>query len=217
MNRKTRVRTIKELLVRKKEFLLICKILDNLKINYFLQTGILLGAIRDNDFIKWDWDIEISVFAEEFYPYIDIIAKKLKKNNFNIIKIIKDKKKAKIDFYGKYPIDVTGYTIFAWNYSRRNDFFWRNEFKVPSEFLKKLSTINFLGRQFKCPNNPQEYLKYAYGNWRKPLKTSNKALYFSKKFRNNNKYLFISITQIIKKILYFFFKRIMLFYNQFFK
>ena len=133
MNKKTRVRTIKELFVRKKKFLLICKILDNLKINYFLQTGILLGAIRDNDF------------------------------------------------------------------------FWRNEFKVPSEFLKKLSTINFLGRQFKCPNNPQEYLKYAYGNWRKPLKTSNKALYFSKKFRNNNKYLFISITQIIKKILYFFF------------
>ena len=79
MNRKTRVRTIQELLVRKKEFLLICKILDNLKINYFLQTGILLGAIRDNDFIKWDWDIEISVFAEEFYPYIDIIAKKIKK------------------------------------------------------------------------------------------------------------------------------------------
>ena len=62
MDSKVRDRSKEELSIRKKEFLKISEILDKLKVNYFLQTGILLGAIRDNDLIKWDWDIEISVF-----------------------------------------------------------------------------------------------------------------------------------------------------------
>ena len=47
-------RTEEELLVRKKEFLKICEILDYHKINFFLTSGVLLGAIRDNSFIKWN-------------------------------------------------------------------------------------------------------------------------------------------------------------------
>ncbi len=89
---KVRIRTKQELDVRKKEFLLICDVLDKLKINYFLQTGILLGAIRDNSLIKWDWDIEISVFGEEFTTRIDLVADELKKNNFTIKNINKKKK-----------------------------------------------------------------------------------------------------------------------------
>ena len=78
MDLKVRDRTKEELSVRKSEFLKICDVLDNLNINYFLQTGILLGAIRDNDLIKWDWDIEISVFSNEFISKIDSVAKELK-------------------------------------------------------------------------------------------------------------------------------------------
>ena len=55
MDPKVRDRTKKELLIRKKEFLKIADILDILKINYFISSGILLGAIRENNFIKWDW------------------------------------------------------------------------------------------------------------------------------------------------------------------
>ena len=86
MDSKVRDRTEKELFTRKNEFLKICDILDNLKINYFLQTGILLGAIRDNDLIKWDWDIEISVFSKEFFPLVDLVANNLEKNGFKILK-----------------------------------------------------------------------------------------------------------------------------------
>ena len=78
-NDKIRIRTPEELEVRKKEFLTICDVLEELKIKYFLQTGILLGAVRDNDFIKWDWDIEISVFSKDFLPRIhlqQIVSKK---------------------------------------------------------------------------------------------------------------------------------------------
>ena len=55
MDLKVRNRTEEELLVRKKEFLKICDILDYHEINFFVTSGVLLGAIRDNSFIKWDW------------------------------------------------------------------------------------------------------------------------------------------------------------------
>ena len=74
MDPKVRVRTNNELLTRRKEFLMICDILDVLKINYFLTSGVLLGAVRDNDFIKWDWDVEISVFDNELLPKINLIS-----------------------------------------------------------------------------------------------------------------------------------------------
>ena len=97
---KVRDRTSQELSVRKYEFLKICKILDDLKIEYFLQTGILLGAVRNQDFIPWDWDIEISVFSEKFVPHIDDVVNILKKNDFKIKNIVRKTKDVKIDFIG---------------------------------------------------------------------------------------------------------------------
>ena len=72
---KVRIRTNKELEIRKDEFIKICNLFNKLNIRYFLQTGILLGAIRNNDLIKWDWDIEISVFSDEVVEKIDLLIK----------------------------------------------------------------------------------------------------------------------------------------------
>ena len=96
---KIRIRSEKELSIRKKEFLKICDILDKLNVNYFLQTGILLGALRDNSLIKWDWDIEISVFGEEFINVIDEVAKELSKNDFIINNINKKKMTQKLTLW----------------------------------------------------------------------------------------------------------------------
>ena len=197
-----RDRTPKELLTRKNEFLKICKILDDLKVNYFLQTGILLGAIRDKDLIPWDWDIEISVFSDGFDKKIDAVSKRLIKNRFRIKKIIRKKKELKIDFIGKYPQNVTGYTIFAWNYSKIRDCYWRKNFIVSAKYLNKYSQIKFFGRKFNCPYNPEEYLTYAYGNWRKPLRTKNKEVYFTKNFLDKKRLLFNNIKINLKKFLY---------------
>jgi len=202
MDSKVRDRTEKELFTRKNEFLKICDILDNLKINYFLQTGILLGAIRDNDLIKWDWDIEISVFSKEFFPLVDLVANNLEKNGFKILKKNKKMDDSKIDFIGEYPKEVTGYTIFSWNYSEINNSYWRRGLSVPSKFLKNLSTIKFFGRHFKCPNNPEEYLEFAYGNWKIPLRTSDKEMYMTKNFRNKIKYLISNLKTDFLRIIY---------------
>ena len=69
-NLKTRVRTDEELKERKINFLKIVNILEK-KINFFIQGGVLLGARRENNFIKWDWDIEISLFAEDLQKILN--------------------------------------------------------------------------------------------------------------------------------------------------
>jgi len=200
MDPKVRDRTNDELLVRKKEFLKICDILDILKINYFLTSGILLGAVRDNDFIKWDWDIEISVFANEFIPKIDLISNKLQKSNFKIEKIIRNKDNSKIDFIGFYPKKVTAFTIYSFKYSKVRDVYWRKELTIPSKYLKKFSNLNFLGRQFNCPFYINEYLTFVYGNWKIPLRTSNKKVYLTKNYKKKTLFFTIYIEKFLMKI-----------------
>jgi len=200
MNLKVRDRTNEELLVRKKEFLKICDILDSLKINFFLNSGILLGAVRDNDFIKWDWDIEISVFSNEFLKNIDLISENLGKSGFEIVRIIRNENNSKIDFIGIYPANVTNYTIYAWQYSKLRKVFWRKELSIPSKFLKKLSTFEFLGRKFNCPNYLEEYLSFVYGNWKKPIRTANKKVYLTKFYKKETLYHIILIEKIFNTI-----------------
>lgn len=198
MNLKVRDRTSEELLTRKEEFLKICDILDELNINYFLQTGILLGAIREKNFIKWDWGVDISVFFDELLNNIDSIASSLEGAGFKILRIEKKEKNCKIYFIGKYPIDVTAFTIFGWSYSRIKDVYWRSNYTVPSKFLNNFSSIELFGRKFKCPNNPEEYLTYAYGDWKVPLRSSDKSLYNNKYYKTS---FLINFKNKIKKFL----------------
>ena len=54
MSDKIRIRNNEELIDRKKGFIEIIEILNNLKIFFFIQGGVLLGAVRNKDFIRWD-------------------------------------------------------------------------------------------------------------------------------------------------------------------
>ena len=202
IDQKVRVRSEYELKVRKKEFLLICSILDELDVNYFLQAGILLGAIRDNDLIKWDWDIEISVYGNEFNKKFDLVIKHLKKNNFKILNINKKKNDTKIDFVGELDQSVTGYTIWSWYHSKIRKVYWRRDLRVPEKYLKNLSTVQFMGREFKCPSNPREYLKHVYGDWQIPLRTSNKNIYLTHEFKDKKISLFLNTVENLKRAIY---------------
>ena len=63
---KIRIRTEEELESRQKCFLEIVNILEKNNIHFFIQAGVVLGARRDGNFIKWDWDVEIGIFEKEF-------------------------------------------------------------------------------------------------------------------------------------------------------
>ena len=113
-DKKVRIRTKNELAIRKSEFLKICQILDKLNIRYFLNTGILLGAIRDGDFIPWDWDVELSVFSLEVFEKMSPLIYEIKTAGFEILRDDRELSKLKIDFKGILPTETTKYCINGW-------------------------------------------------------------------------------------------------------
>jgi lipopolysaccharide cholinephosphotransferase len=208
LDHKSRLRTSEELSLRKKEFLKICDILDKLKIRYYLQTGILLGAIRHNNFIPWDWDVEFSVFSIDLKPKLFKLKSKLQKSNFNIIQIDQELKSIKIDFHGKLPSQTTSYTIYGWNHDKKKKILWRKKFKVPDHFILNMKKIELFKKYHYAPYPPEKYLEFQYGNWKKPLQTSNKYVYMRKEYSGKNKIydLFDFFLNSVKKLILIFTK-----------
>jgi len=202
LDKKVRIRTKEELQVRKIEFLKICNLLDKLNIRYFLQTGILLGAIRHKGFIPWDWDVELSVFADEVEPKMDQLLSEIKNEGFKIEKYYIELSRLKIDFVGKFSKDTTAYTIQAWCHNKKDKVFWRNKFRVPDHLFNKMSKIRLFEKDHFAPDPPEDYLTHQYGDWKKPLRTSDKSIYLTKKFSGISSIeIFIKrIINLIKKI-----------------
>ena len=58
---------------------MIKQILDDIKVINYLSSGTLLGAVRDKDFIKWDWDVQMYLLMENAFPLRYEITKSLKR------------------------------------------------------------------------------------------------------------------------------------------
>ena len=190
-----KIRTQEELEIRQHEFLKICEILNKLEIRYFLQGGILLGAIRHNGFIPWDWDVEVSVYSDEVTAKMDLLLSEITASGFSIIKYNKEPSTFKVDFTGELPGEVTFFTIFGWNHDATKGVFWRKKLKIPEHFIDNLTKIELFGKHHFAPYPPEEYLTYQYGDWKKPLQTTNKNQYLTKEFSGKN-----VVRDFVKKI-----------------
>jgi len=180
-NNKIRIRTKQELESRKEKFLEICKILDDLKIFYFIQGGTLLGARREKRFIEWDWDVEISLYDYDFIKNFDDIIKSLRLNKFYIAKSDKYLTQ-KIDCYKEYSQEVSTFTLLSWSYSKKNKNYYRLKINIPEHFLNKYEEIFFYEKNFFAPYPIDDYLSYQYGDWKTRRRSSNKEKYMSKEF-----------------------------------
>ena len=201
-NSKVRVRTKLELVERKKNFLKITDILKKKKIIFFLQGGVLLGARREKNFIKWDWDIEISLFSDDLIKNFEILVKELRKCGYKIINQNQTNYTPKIAFMKKND-KSTFYSFIGWKYNSFNKSYTRKKFKIPEHFLKKFTKIKFLNKDFNCPSPIDEYLKHHYGNWKTPLISDNKKEYLNSRFytRSDDVFYYInSLLTYLKKI-----------------
>ena len=70
---------------------LIDKICKKHKIRYYADFGTLLGAVRENNFIAWDDDIDIMMLREDFERFIKVVGKSLPKElKFMAVEINRD-------------------------------------------------------------------------------------------------------------------------------
>jgi hypothetical protein len=181
-------------------FLAATRILAANKINYWICNGTLLGIIRDSKLIPWDEDIDIAIYGTEER---DKIIQIFSASNFNLIDdgnssdyitFLYQNVKVDINFFihrgsflsslwkvtknegtifqfirimSKFRIKIPKYKIF-----------WKLEgYKVPSDFIFPLSTMNYGADIVSVPNSPRDTLEFTYGpdwnipkpnyNWRK--------------------------------------------------
>ncbi|MCC7500673.1 LicD family protein [Candidatus Nomurabacteria bacterium] len=182
---KIRTRTPEELEYRRKAFFEMCDVLDKANIPCFLWGGVLLGAMREKDFIEWDWDIEIGVFADGVKGRAQELAALFSAGGFEVFRVDDNYENFKIDMAKYMPAEVSSFTVCSWY--KEDDMWVRSLWKIPAPFLDTLGEIEFLGRTFKCPSNPEKFLEYQYGDWRTPKRTADQREYLSAAFFRTDK------------------------------
>lgn len=142
--------------------------LNSHDIEFFLISGTLLGAIRNNALLKNDYDIDIGVDVSiDFTLLIKALYSSQKfinlENNFqNLFISFKHLNGVKIDIFVHYKINN--------KYRHRSRYVaWDN-----SQF--KLIEKNFLGKTFLICSNPELYLEENYGDWKVPVQNYNTYL-----------------------------------------
>lgn len=211
IDKKVRLRSDAELKIQNDGLVNIKKILDEIKVTNYLSAGTLLGAVRDKDFIRWDWDVQMYLLMENAFPLRYKISENLSSNGFSIDKFYDSNDSL------KWSIGKEGaiFELTAWSLDGK----WRHRRKkslrVPAYLFNGNYVINFKGIDYRTLNPPEEYLEFCYGNWKIPMRTSNKSLYMtSGHWRNNtifnktilffknklkNLYIYLNKLIIIKK------------------
>jgi len=143
------------------------KTLDELKIEYVLDCGTLLFAIRENR--SDPNDVDVSIFERDKHKLISGLETFIK-NGFRFNNLFFHPKLGLIamsllwkdwgvDIFVRY--EKNDYSYFVALYD--NDFIVAGH---PKKFFKKLDTFEFDGMSHKVPHNPEDYLTAYYGDWR---------------------------------------------------
>ncbi len=146
----------------------IKQILDGLGITFFLRKGTCLGAVRDNELIPWDDDLDIGSligYKGLTEKSVGQVVTALKDNGYLI----------KVDHLS-YAISVV-----ALKSSIRTDWMvhrvigdstihWPGV-HIPAGLFTNTKEIDFIGQKFQVPNPAEEYLRFMYGaEWKVPKK-----------------------------------------------
>ena len=152
--------------IAKQNLLDFKSILDQNKIKFLIMHGTLLGAIREQDFIKHDIDINTCTCDEEklvkVIPLLDKIGLKLCRYEPTLIySFIRDGV-----YIDVYIVNILQGLISPFYVRYLNHI-------IPRKFFRNIKKISFLGEKFQIPNHSIQLLEFWYGkNWRTPIDNS---------------------------------------------
>ncbi|MBE6498984.1 MAG: LicD family protein [Methanobrevibacter thaueri] len=161
----------------------LMKFFDNVckkyNVEYWLAYGTLLGAVRHNDFVPWDDDLDVGMMRKDYMKIVEAIQDEVEKNNLKNItcsyKIDKRDKKSKrwfqISYYlPDYDRKVIGIDIFPMDYingepapdfeekyyeSRKNYYKRRDKTDDMDEVIGKMN------EELNLSLEPQKYLTHG--------------------------------------------------------
>lgn len=148
---------------------LISRVLTDAKIPFWLANGTLLGAVRDNDFISHDSDIDIGVWLGGVDDY-DIVGE-LTKFGFKLLTAFGQSGQPGRQLAFSTPGGVYFDVFF---FVEEGDYCWQPLW-VGQSFkrmvLPRISVFTPIvrwGSLFYIPENYEDVLTANYGDWRKP-------------------------------------------------
>lgn len=165
----------------------VADILDHQGITWCLESGTLLGIVREGRLLPWDNDLDLFVPASDLEQLLrarwrfwllgfKVIVSRvsedygaLRQGDVRIVKVRsrswgfrRSQDKLLIDFFIKYPDEQYYY----WSVGERDVV---NK-KIDRRFYDQMDKVEFAGRHYPIPCDVEEYLTRRYGDWRTPVK-----------------------------------------------
>ncbi|CAA6812461.1 MAG: LicD family protein [uncultured Sulfurovum sp.] len=152
-------------------------IFKELDIQYWLEYGTLLGAIRDKSFIKHDLDIDLGIFLDDYSEDMEIIFKRYGFKKIRNISIDNNTYGLEESYvYKDIVIDLFYFTLkdnkmYSHVFKNEEGKSWHKTILDNGGLIVRemtfpydgFTTINFLGKQYPVPKNADEHLKSFYG------------------------------------------------------
>lgn len=161
-------RKIMNLEIAEENLKIFYSIIHNSGVRYGLMFGTLLGAIRENGFIKHDEDTDIYVLSEDkdaFYrllPSLKNEGLKVVRNSDSFVSLMKDDEYLDVYFFE---------LIRKLNFKKYRSL--NNNYVIRASYLESYNEMIFLGMNIRIPSQPEKVLKTLYGkSWKIPIKDS---------------------------------------------
>lgn len=172
--------------IANENLVLLKQIFDANSIPFQLHAGTLLGAVREQDFISHDEDIDLALldcYRNDVFKILPILNSK----GFEI---------CRYDRRDLLSLMRKGEYIDLYFYKKYNDFLLScSGWLVISSHIEKSININFKGNSYCIPENWEQYLEAEYGKgWRIPIQWNN---YQMPKYRR----AFLTIKEYMKDLL----------------
>lgn len=182
--------------IMRNELLRILNYISNLfkknDIPFWLTCGTLLGAVRTGKLIPWDNDIDIGIWESDAHKIINNLELIILADGFGIEHVqesisslgLRYKEWGCLEDWNpiKYSqSDIIGVSYRMFLYTRHLDIrytvinkgmafsiAWPHN-RCPFNDLQNLEEIEFEGKMYSCPRNPEEFLRINYGeDWKTP-------------------------------------------------
>jgi hypothetical protein len=157
-------------------------VLDGMGLRFWLTNGTALAARREGDWIPWDDDVDLDVYAEEMHPLHQRLRKTFLDLGF-IVRDVYDPKSGKMSLFREgEKTALRG--LYLKSGSHLGEYRLRKRYKYPRRFYETPGTIVFKGMTFQVPSPIEEFLVFVYGdNWRKPMRSDNEREYSMRRIR----------------------------------
>jgi len=154
-------------------------------IDYSIDSGTLIGIVRDGDLLPWDDDIDFCIPDRDREKFLSLLGEFRKRGYWisrrymrqpfegvwttNDLQAIKIRNRDLFFFRGRVKAD------FNFRYKHGSDYFWYmrgadHVSKSDEKYYNSCEEIDYENRKVKVPAHYKEFLTEKYGDWETPDK-----------------------------------------------